>query len=104
MVSTQDRGLDLSSIEDAAVPGYRQHLTSLVTCTEHGKPVFSLKARARRIARNVDGDAGMGCPKKRMLAGNKPDRGAITLTRKGADFGLVLNHEKTCGTAIRRHS
>lgn len=43
----------------------------------------------------TDGRAGKGCRRKRMPAGNRPDRGSsFAPTRKGAHFRQVSDHER----------
>ena len=55
------------------LPAYREHLLYRVTSTEQGKPV-SLPARGRSTVRRIDGGAGIGIARKRMLPCNRADR------------------------------
>ena len=79
-----------------ALPAQREHLLYRVTSTEQGKPV-SLPARGRSTVRWIDGGAGIGIARKRMLPCNRADRGCVAswgqdhLAGNGADFLLVLN-------------
>src|SRR5260370_42112327 len=56
-----------------ALPAYREHLLYRVTSLEQGKPV-SLPARGRSTVRWIDGGAGIGIARKRMLPCNRADR------------------------------
>ena len=56
-----------------ALPAQREHLLYRVTSTEQGKPV-SLPARGRSTVRWIDGGAGIGIARKRMLPCNRADR------------------------------
>src|SRR6266581_5650577 len=58
------------------LPAYREHLLYRVTSTEQGKPV-SLPARGRSTVRWIDGGAGIGIARKRMLPCNRADRGCV---------------------------
>ena len=85
------------------LPAYREHLLYRVTSTEQGKPV-SLPARGRSTVRRIDGGAGIGIARKRMLPCNRADRGCVAstgqhyLTGNGADFAMVFKLETICGT------
>ncbi len=75
--------------------------SSNVFSAERGKPV-SLPL-GKRAARQADGGAGRGCRKKRTPPCNEADRGSESApARKGADFRLVLNHEKGLGRLNRK--
>lgn len=52
--------------------------------------------KGKRPVREADGDADMGCPKKRTPFCNVTDSGNAVM-RKHADFGLVFNHNNECG-------
>ena len=88
-----------------ALPAYREHLLYRVTSTEQGKPV-SLPARGRSTVRRIDGGAGIGIARKRMLPCNRADRGCVAsmgqdyLTGNGADFAMVFKLENICGTDV----
>ena len=86
-----------------ALPAHREHLPYCVTSTEQDKPV-SLPARGRSTVRRIDGGAGIGIARKRMLPCNRADRGCVALmgqdylTGNGADFAMVFKLETICGT------
>ncbi len=68
-----------------------------MSCTraERGKPNRSHRNVESRPQGCDRGRVGMGGRKKRMPIGNRPDRGSnFALSRKGADFRRVLDHEK----------
>src|SRR6202051_564039 len=87
------------------LPAYREHLNYLlvVISAEQGKPV-SLPARGRSTVRRIDGGAGIGIARERMLPCNRADRGCVAsmgqdyLTGNGADFAMVFKLETICGT------
>jgi len=85
------------------LPAWREHLRDRVIAAEQGKSV-SLPVRGTSIARRTDGGADIGNAKKRMLPGNRADRGCVAfsgqhhLAENGAHFALVLKLETTCGT------
>ena len=89
------------------LPAYREHLNYLlvVISSEQGKPV-SLPARGRSTVRRIDGGAGIGIARKRMLPCNRADRGCVAsmgqdyLTGNGADFAMVFKLENLGGTDI----
>jgi len=89
----------------AALPAQREHLLYRVTSTEQGKPV-SLPARGRSTVRRIDGGAGIGIARKRMLPCNRADRGCVALmgqdylTGNGADFAMGFKLENICGTDV----
>jgi len=60
------------------LPAYREHLNYLlvVISAEQGKPL-SLPARGRSTVRRIDGGAGIGIARKRMLPCNRADRGCV---------------------------
>lgn len=93
-VREQEAELRASRFADGDSPAKRQDLTRSVMKAKQGKPVCS-PARGKRAARLADGHAGRGCPKKRTPSCNGGDRG-LCLTRKGADFGLVSEHDHGC--------
>ncbi|GBC59384.1 hypothetical protein DENIS_4501 [Desulfonema ishimotonii] len=75
--------------------------SSDVFSAERGNPV-SLPL-GKRAARQADGDAGRGGRRKRTPPCNEADRGSeFAPARKGADFRLVLNHEKGLGRLNRK--
>src|ERR1700720_2470738 len=57
------------------LPAYREHLNYLlvVISAEQGKPV-SLPVKGRSTVRRIDGGAGIGIARKRMLPCNRADR------------------------------
>src|SRR5216684_1934290 len=83
----------------------REHLNYLlvVISAEQGKPV-SLPVKGRSTVRRIDGGAGIGIARKRMLPCNRADRGCVAstgqhyLTGNGADFAMVFKLETICGT------
>ena len=87
------------------LPAYREHLNYLfvVISAEQGKPV-SLPVKGRSTVRRIDGGAGIGIARKRMLPCNRADRGCVAstgqhyLTGNGADFAMVFKLETICGT------
>jgi hypothetical protein len=89
------------------LPAYREHLNYLlvVISAEQGKPL-SLPARGRSTVRRIDGGAGIGIARKRMLPCNRADRGCVAsmgqdyLTGNGADFAMVFKLENICGTDV----
>ena len=73
------------------------------TRAERGKPNRSHRDVESRPQGCACGRVGMGCRKKRMPVGNRPDRGSsFALSRKGADFRLVLDREKGTERLNRR--
>jgi len=74
-----------------------------VTSTEQDKPI-SLPVEGRSTVRRIEGDAGIGIARKRMLPCNRADRGCVAatgqhyLTGNGADFAMVFKLETICGT------
>ena len=97
-------------LADVASLANRQNLTLLGICLERCKPVallpqfHGLRVRGKLSVRRSEGAAGMGGWRKRRPCSNSEDRGCgrgkyqnqHDLTRKWADFQLVLYHEKTC--------
>ena len=89
------------------LPAYREHLNYLfvVISAEQGKPV-SLPVKGRSTVRRIDGGAGIGIARKRMLPCNRADRGCVGLmgqdylTGNGADFAMVFKLENICGTDV----
>ena len=85
------------------LPAYREHLNYLlvVISAEQGKPV-SLPVKGRSTVRRIDGGAGIGIARKRMLPCNRADRGCVAsmgqdyLTGNGADFAMVFKLENIC--------
>ena len=73
------------------------------TRAKRGKPNRSHRNVESRPQGCACGRVGMGCRKKRMPVGNRPDRGSsFALSRKGADFRLVLDREKGTERLNRR--
>jgi hypothetical protein len=74
-----------------------------VTSTEQDKPI-SLPVEGRSTVRRIDGGAGIGIARKRMLPCNRADKGCVALTGQhyltgnGADFAMVFKLETICGT------
>jgi hypothetical protein len=89
------------------LPAYRERLNYLlvVISAEQGKPI-SLPARGSEAVRRIDGGAGIGIARKRMLPCNRADRGCVAsmgqhyLTGNGADFAMVFKLENICGTDV----
>jgi len=89
------------------LPAYREHLNYLhvVVSAEQGKPI-SLPARGSEAVRPIDGGAGIGIARKRMLPCNRADRGCVASmgqhypTGNGADFAMVFKLENICGTDV----
>jgi hypothetical protein len=89
------------------LPASREHLNYLicVISMEQGKPV-SLPAKGRSTVRRIDGGAGIGIARKRMLPCNRADRGCVAstgqdhLTGNEADFAMVFKLENICGTDV----
>ena len=89
------------------LPAYREHLNYLlvVISAEQGKPVL-LPVKGRSTVRRIDGGAGIGIARKRMLPCNRADRGCVAstgqhyLTGNGADFAMVFKLENICGTDV----
>jgi hypothetical protein len=89
------------------LPAYSEHLNYLlvVIFSEQGKPV-SLPARGSEAVRRIDGGAGIGIAKKRMLPCNRADRSCVAsmgqyyLTGNGTDFAMVFKLENICGTDV----
>jgi hypothetical protein len=76
-----------------------------VTSTEQDKPP-SLPVEGRSTVRRIDGGAGIGIARKRMLPCNRADSGCVAsmgqhyLTGNGADFAMVFKLENICGTDV----
>jgi RNA-directed DNA polymerase len=88
------RAFEFRSAQSTIPPVDRQILSHRVESVEHGKPVCS-RENGNRPARAGDGQAGIGGRRKRMPSCNEADKGSkFALTRKGAEFRLVLNHKK----------
>jgi len=101
-VRGMDKALRFRFTQPSVPPANRQILSHPVKSVEHGKP-DCLRANGNRLAREGDRQAGMGCRKKRMPPCNEADRGSeFALTRKGADFRQVLNHEKSLEKCYRK--
>src|ERR1700680_1528572 len=85
------------------LPAQRADLTYRVIPMEQDKPV-SLPVKGRSTVRRIDGGAGIGIARKRMLPCNRADRGCVAstgqhyLTGNGADFAMVFKLETICGT------
>ena len=82
---------------EVGLPAVRRSLSPSVSGTraERGKPKRSHRDVESRPQGCACGRVGMGGRKKRMPVGNRPDRGSsFALSRKGADFRLVLDREK----------
>jgi hypothetical protein len=86
-----------SSPADGAPPAVRRSLNPPgVVCVRN---VVSPTVPSRDVESHprgcTDGRAGKGCRRKRMPAGNRPDRGSsFAPTRKGAHFRQVSDHER----------
>lgn len=94
MARGMDKAFRFRFTQPSIPPANRQILSHPVKSAEHGKP-DCLHANGNRLVREGDRQAGMGCRKKRTPSCNEADRGSkFALTRKGADFRQVLNHEK----------
>jgi len=61
------------------LPAHREHLLHRVTSTEQSKPV-ALPERGIKVARLIDGAAGMRSGRKRMLLCNGADTGCVKFT------------------------
>ncbi len=93
-VMCMDRMFEFRSTQSMTPPVDRQILSHRVKSMEHGKP-DCLRENGNRPVRAGDRQAGKRSWKKRMSSCNEADRGSkFALTRKGADFQQVLNHEK----------
>jgi hypothetical protein len=102
------KGLSVLCHGQSALPVDREDLTyHIITRTEHGKPVSSLR-KGKPTARKADGDAGKGRRKKQRPLDNRADRDCGKLqdhpTRKRADFRPVFRHKRTWQTTLGRKS
>ena len=90
-------GVRVSPHADVALPAERRGLSPsrMVRVRNVVSPTIPTRIVAGGPQGLTGGRVGMGCRSKRMPVCNRPDRGSsFALPRKGADFRLVLDHEK----------
>ena len=90
-------GVRVSPHADVALPAERRGLTpsGMVRVRNVVSPTIPTRIVEGGPQGLTGGRVGMGCRSKRRPVCNRPDRGSIfALPRKGADFRLVLDHEK----------
>ena len=91
------RGVEWSSRADVALPAHRWGLTpsGVVRVCNVVSPTVPARTAEGHPQGPTGEQVGKGGRRKRRPVGNGPDRGSsFALPRKGADFRLVLNHEK----------
>jgi hypothetical protein len=91
------RGVVGSSRADVALPAQRRGLSSsgMVRVWNVVSPTVPARIAESGLQGLTGGRVGMGGRSKRRPLGNRADRGSsFAPPRKGADFRLVLNHEK----------